>query len=698
LGDIPIDSSSVDSQAEILRSDNVGLSVLKNLHLTEDPEFVNSGGGLIGAILGFLANPFGPAETTVASETDLTRRALGVYKSGLTVKRIGLTYVIDIAFQSLNPERSATIANAVADAYIVDQLEAKYTATRRAGVWLQDRIRELRDQASTAQRAVVDFKTKNNIVESGGRLMDEQQVAELNSQLVIVQGLTGQAKARLDRIETVIRADTPDATVNSTVADSLNNSVITKLRSQYLELANTEAIFSARYGRNHLAPVNLRNQMREIRNSILDELRRIAESYKSDYQIALQREESTRKKLQQAVAQSHTANKAQVTLRELESASQTYKALYDNFLQRYMESVQQQSFPITDARVISAAVRPYGKSSPRTLLILALSTVGGVILGIGIGTLRELSDRVYRTSAQIESQLGTDCIALVPLMTGETTSKKRKQKGPGLKNLVISVVGALGLSQKSKPDESRIIVRNRSVLWTVVHSPFSHFTESIRAIKLAADLNGVVKSNKAVGFTSSLPNEGKSTIAAALAQIMSQSGRSTILVDFDIRNPSLSRQLTPKAKAGILEVIAGDLTLEDVVWKDPQINMTFLPVVSRSRVAHSSDIISSDATKKLFDQLRRDYEYIVLDLPPVAPIVDVRATTHLVDSYVYVVEWGRTKISVVEHALGVAQGVFENLLGVVLNKTDMNVLARYESNRESYYYNKNYARYGYTDK
>ena len=193
--------------------------------------------------------------------------------------------------------------------------------------------------------------------------MGEQQVAELSSQLVIARAQSAEARARLDRIETVLHADSPDATVDSTVADTLKNDVITKLRSQYLEYKQRTADWTARVGPNHLAVVNLRNEMAEIRKSILDELRRIAESYKSDYQIAKQREEGIQKELSQAISVSQETDQAQVTLHELESNSQTYRALYDNFLQRYMESVQQQSFPITEARVISPASRPLQQES-----------------------------------------------------------------------------------------------------------------------------------------------------------------------------------------------------------------------------------------------------------------------------------------------------------------------------------------------
>jgi succinoglycan biosynthesis transport protein ExoP len=171
----------------------------------------------------------------------------------------------------------------------------------------------------------------------------------------------------------------------------------------------------------------------------------------------------------------------------------------------------------------------------------------------------------------------------------------------------------------------------------------------------------------------------------------------TILIDCDLRNPSLSRALAPSAKSGLLEVIAGKASLEEVIWSEPSISMAFLPVVMKFRLAHSNEILGSAPMKKLFEQLRASYDYVVVDLPPLAPIVDVHAATHLVDSFVFVIEWGRTKIDIVEHALGHAQGVCDNLLGVVLNKVDMNVFGRYASHREGYYYNKHYARYGYTE-
>lgn len=265
LGDIPIDTAQVESQVEVLRSENIASAVIKNLHLLDDPEFVGSGNGLLGTVFNFIFRATDADKA--ASDFELDRRAIRVFQDQLSVKRIGLTYVIQINFRSYNAERAAQVANAVADAYIVDQLEAKYQATRRASVWLQDRIKELRDQVSNAERAVVEFKAKNNIVSTGGTdkpLLGQQQVAELSSQLVIARAHTAETKARLDRINSVLQTDLPNASLSATVADTLKSEVVSKLRSQYLELAARELDWSGRYGADHLAVVNLRNQMREI--------------------------------------------------------------------------------------------------------------------------------------------------------------------------------------------------------------------------------------------------------------------------------------------------------------------------------------------------------------------------------------------------------------------------------------------------
>ena len=308
-----------------------------------------------------------------------------------------------------------------------------------------------------------------------------------------------------------------------------------------------------------------------------------------------------------------------------------------------------------------------------------VAAAGGVIVGFGLGLLRDMADRVFRTSDQVASILHTDCIAVVPKVKGPMTLRPCQPR-----------TDYQGL-------EHRIIKRDQSLFWAVIDSPFSRFAESIRAIKIAADLNGSVNGSKVLAFTASLPNEGKSTIAMALAQSIANVGGRVVLLDADLRNPGLSRKLIPEAKVGLLEVLANQVRLEDALCVDPDTRLVFLPAVVNERMAHSSEVLASAGAKILFERLRQSYEYIIVDLPPLAPVVDVRAMAHLVDSFVFVIEWGRTKIDVVEHALRMAPSVYDNLLGVVLNKVDLNLLGRYESHCRDYFYNRHYERYGYVD-
>jgi polysaccharide biosynthesis transport protein len=737
FNDLPMDEAAVESQVEVLKSENIALAVIKQLNLTQDSEFVGSNSGLIGTVFGLVTGSF--LTKTPDSEFEITRQAVNTFESRLSIRRVGLTYVIEIGFRSYNPDRAAQIANAVANAYVDDQLEAKYQAAKRAGIWLQTRLHELREQASAAELAVVNYKNRNDMVDAGGRTMNEQQLAELNSELLVAQSQTAEASAKVNRVQSILTSNSPAATVDATVTDTLKDDVINKLREQYLELARRESDWATRYGVDHLAVVNLRNQMGEIQNSIRAELQRIAETYKSDLEVAEQRESSVQKQLNQAVSHSQVNNEAQVSLRELQSNAESYQALYDNFLQRYMESVQQQSFPITDARVISAATRPLGKSNPRSKLVLALATIVGLGFGIVFAAWRELADRVFRTTNQVESILQSDCIALVPLLKQDDQTESLTSFG-GIQRFVRSGIGKLasnlsgrepdddvaealrrlatGRGDKGRaysktparepivtnPTKSPItgqrIVPVPGVYSTITEAPLSALSEAIRSIKIAIDLSSTKAGGQVIGFTSSVPNEGKSSIASGVARLAAQTGSRTLLVDCDLRNPSLSRLLAPKATGGWLEVIKGELAIEKAIWVDQSTNLRFLPVAIpalQRRLVHSSEVLASEHTRKFFDGLRQSYDYIFLDFAPLMPIVDVRASTKLVDSYIYVIEWGHTRTDHVEQALRSAKGVYEHLLGVVLNKVDLMSLGRYDGRGSAYYHHGNYHRYGYVE-
>jgi succinoglycan biosynthesis transport protein ExoP len=722
-GDNPIDSAMVDSQVEILKSETIASAVVRDLRLVESSEFTESEGGLLGSIANLFSGLFPESRP---SDFLLMRTAIGRIQNQLTIKRVGLSYVIEISYQSQSPDQAARIANAVAEAYIVDSLESKYQASRRAAVWLQDRMKELRAQASSAERAVVDYKAKNNIVDAGGRLLTEQQLAEINSSLTVARAQRSEAQARFERISTILNADDSDHNVIlndlATVTDTIQNPVIVRLRQTYLDYAAKESDWSTRYGTKHLAVVNLRNQMREIRRSITDELRRTAEGYRSDFEIAKAREEASQKSLNDTIALSNDTSQAQIVLKDLESNAQSARALADNFLQLYMVSVQQQSFPITEARVITQASMPFAKSSPKTLIVLLAAIIGGTMMAALVGVLRDMMDRVFRTVPQVERLLHVSCLASIPAVEVDQTLKggssvasrlreeaarrlwpfSRQTKASQISTPARSAMTLpfkkveLGLNHP-QPHGDRLLLAKDTIARSVINSPFSRFAEGMRSIKLATDLGNFGSSNKVIGMTSALPNEGKSTISEALAQVAAQSGSRTILVDGDIRNPSLTSRLTPDAQLGLIDLVLGKSDLKDVVWTDPQTNLHFLPCVVASRFSNSGDVLGSPQMEKLFQQLREQYDRIILDLSPLAPLIDVRATGGLVDSYVLIIEWAKVKIDIVERVLNETPVVRERLLGAVLNKVNISMMNRYDSYHGGYYYNSYYQRYGYVD-
>src|SRR5579875_115037 len=668
-----IDAGMVNTKIEVLKSPNISSSVIKELHLTEDPEFVGRHAGFLGAAFALIANHLLPNESL--SNEQLMQRAITAFEKRRTVSRVKQTYVLEIGFQSLEPAKAAQIANAIVDAYILDQLDSKYQATRRASGWLQDRINELRTQASAAEKAVVDFKRANNIVESGhGQLMHEERLSEVNSQLMLARASTAEAKARLDRIREVMKQDVPDASV----ADALHSEIIIRLRNQYLDYAARERVWEDRYGPNHMAALNLRMQMQELRHNITDEMKKIAESYKSDYEIAVAREQSLANSLASVVVDSQTTNQAQIKLRELESISQTYRTIYDNFLQRYMESVQQQSFPITEARLIGAATAPTSQSYPNTLDVLVKAIGGGVMLGFTAAYLLDVSDRAFRTRRQVENVLKTNCIAILPALKIENPQSTSKDEG-------------------GTPKMPRTVINCPDILRHVVDSPFSQFTEGLRTAKVVMDLNSVLKSNKVIGVTSTVPNEGKSTIASNFAHLIAHAGERVLLLDCDLRNPVLSRRLAPGSVRGLIDALGRRTELNDAVWTEPSTGLTFLPAGVTSNLLHTNHVLASGAMKAFIDRLRDVYDYVIVDLPPLTPVVDTRATTGFIDSYLYIVEWGRTKRDVVEDTLGEAPELYERLLGVLLNRADIGIMSRYEGYASRYPYRKQYSRYGYTE-
>lgn len=692
----PIDSAQIETQVEIIKSRDIALSVIKSEHLENDPEFVGTGARLLARVLEF----FGASDPIKKQSPNSP--AVNSFLKKRNVTRIGQTYVLDVAFSSTDPARAATLANTLAEAYINNQLEAKFQAVRRASGWLEDRMKELRQQASDADQAVLAYKERNKIVDVGGsssngpRLIGEQQIEELNTQLSTARAAAAEANARLARIDDVLKQDIPDATVT----DTLRSEVVTRLRNNYLDLASREAVWSGKYGANHLAVINLQTQMSEIRKAIRDELARIAQGYKSDAEIATSRVRGLERSLDLLISNSQAINRDKLGLKELESKAQAYHTIYDNFLQRYMEAIQQQSFPITESRIISSAEIPTRKSSPVTVVVLAISCVLGLIISAIAAVLLDSTNRALRTSEQVESFLNITCLAklpAVPQVTSATGMQGGAVKGRATRTLAAPIrpIGSEASTSNSDIPElnAQRLISNAPMTRIVIKEPLSGFAEAFRSIKVAVDLDGFETRHKVVGISSALPGEGKSTVSSNFAQAIAHAGRKVILVDGDLRNPSLTRTLTPNAERGLLQVLQGSCRLDEALYRDAETGLTFVPAIVPPRHAHSNEVLASAAFAQMIDELSKIYEYVIVDFPPLAPVVDVRAGAHLVDTLLLVIEWGRTDKNLILQELNSAPELSEKIFGVILNKVDVKAQSRYEKGYARYY-GEYYGRYG----
>jgi succinoglycan biosynthesis transport protein ExoP len=668
LAEMSFDTSAIDSQVEVLKSEKIALAVIRKLGLLDDPEFMQPGWGLISAVLGPVSSMLGlPEPTPEEIRFKAERNAIAVLGKELDVKRVARTFVLTISYRGTSAKQAASISSAFAEAYLDDQLESRYETSRRASEWLLSRIAELRKKSLETDKAVQNFKAANQIAVNGsGQLVNEQQLGETNIRLITARTEVARARSKYERVQLIIKSKQTDAAVS----EVLINPVIVDLRNKMLRVAKTMAEITTKLGPSHVQAINLRAEVAEYERLIFEEVGRIAESYKSELDIALANEVATETDLKKQMSESGTTNQVLVVLRELEREADSYKSLYQTFLQRYQETVQSLSFPINDARIITVATPSLRPSHPKKPLVLGLALIAGLGLGGGLAAMRELRDRGFRTGGQIREELGLEFLGMlsnIRLLEGEAPE-----------------VDADGTPSPKF---------NEHVNAYVLHEPLSSFAETLRAAKVAIDISLRDQKSKVIGLVSVLPGEGKSTVSKNLASLIAQSGFSTLLIDGDLRNPNLTRSLVPNATQGLLELLLDNRTVENVLIKEPESGLMLLPTVKSRRVTHSGDLLSSVRMRQIIDKARQGFDYVIIDLPPLGPIVDVRAAQSMFDAFIFVIEWGETSRSVVRSTFESDGDIYDKTVGVILNKVDPEGLRLYEGHGSKEYYSDSYKNY-----
>lgn len=672
---VTADETYVLSQVEILSSQKIALSVVDKLDLLNNPNFQAEDKSPLTMVVGAVKSVFKFREwfksEVVDSDREIARQgAADALRRGLVAARVGRTYVLSISYTSRSAELSAKIADSIAEAYLTDQLDSKYDATRRASDWLQVRIAELKLKSIDSDLAVQKFKSQNDLISTNGQLISDQQLSQLNSQFIIAQSESANAKAKYDRIRNII--DTGE--IDASVTEALNSTVIGALQAKYLDASRREADIANRLGEGHMQAIRLRSEMQEYKRLMFVELSRIADASNSTYKVALAREQDLSAQVKAATGVSALANDAQVQLRQLEREADTYKALYGTFLQRFQEATQRQSFPITEARIISQAQRPQNPSKPKKLLVMALFLFAGLGAGAGLGGYREYRDRFFRTGDQVRDALDLEYLGQVPIEADWPYEN-------------------VSADMENSPVTPRLTQVSRHIFNYTVDHPLSSFAETLRSVKIASDIVSEPGRGRVIGVISALPGEGKSTIAVNLAQLLAHQGSRVILIDGDLRAAGSTKALASHAQAGVLEVLTAGIPLTEALVMDPRTRLAVLPAVKGRRTPYSSELLSSEQMSKLLNGMRQTFDFVVIDLPPMGAVVDSRAIAPLLDSCVLVAEWGKTPRSTVQHALQSNGVLRDKCLGVILNKVDLGRIGLYAEVQNNYYYNSRYGSY-----
>jgi succinoglycan biosynthesis transport protein ExoP len=386
----------VESETRVLTSDKVLRRVVDAERLTADPEFNSSTGSATDAVVAVLKAVIG-LKSKPRPASDATFAALRQLQRDVTAKRTERTYVVDLTVETSSPETSARLANAIVQAYFAEQSAAHTEAARRVTQSLTARLAELQDRVRHAEEEVERYKAEQGIVGPAGRLVDEQQLTELNNQLTAAQARTAEARARYEQVR---RLQGRGADPGSTT-EAVQSTTIGLLREQYATVVQREANLTAQLGPQHPYVNEARAQVRNAQRLIAEEVARVADATHSEYERLLANEEALTNNLNTLKRRAIATGMAFVKLRELEREVDASRAVYESFLVRARETREQERLDTANVRVLSDAQPPLDRSwPPRRLILLLAALSAGLLGGIGLAYAAEQIGNSARPAAQ----------------------------------------------------------------------------------------------------------------------------------------------------------------------------------------------------------------------------------------------------------------------------------------------------------
>ena len=638
---LPIDSSSLRSEIDIMTSRTVADRVIDKLKLTSDPEFYQKAE----------PSPFNPLhwfdkkqteEDVTVRERTLTAQALA---SRLRVSNDGRSLTIRVTFESKDPQKAAQIANAFADEYLVDQLEAKYDAASRVNNWLSERLEALKHQVGITEKAVEDFREKAKLIEVGGSTVVSSQMEEVSKQLVEARAVTAQNEARVHSANNMLHNGGIDA-----AADVLSSPLIQRLREQEAEIRRNEADLATRYGEMHPKMIHVRAEYKDLQAKIAEEVQKIIMGLSNEVEISRAKQNQLEKQLVELQAKAGTELGESVTLRQLEREAAANRTLYENFLNRFKQTGEQQELQAADSRILAHAETPVARSFPSKYLFLLVGGILGGIAGVLLAYLAEYFDRGFRGMPQLEQVTGMSAIGLVP-----------------------SIDKGVNMTPESY----------------VLQKPLSAFSEALRTVRTAIQFSNVDHPPKTVMITSSLPSEGKTTFSLCMARSLAKAGNKILLIDADMRRPCIATLMRSEksTKGNLASLLSGKNTLKESIEHDPDFPALHY-IAARGKTPNAQDLLGSKNMARLIKETSEHYDLVIIDTPPILAFSDAAMVSRVVDTTVFIVRWAETPRETVVRALKQLSTFNCKVAGVVLNRVDLEEHAKYGYNDAGHYYSR----------
>jgi capsular exopolysaccharide synthesis family protein len=633
----------IETQSKILTSETLALQTIRNNGLSARPEFSSPSGPSEAIAIGSLANQKRPP-------------GLGEFLGSLSVKRVPNSRLMDVSFESTDPQLAARVVNAHIASYIEQNFSSKYEATTRASAWLADQLTELKIKVQRAEDARIAYERQNQIWTLDDKQnITSQRLSDINKQLTEAQS----ERMKKESLYQFAKSGNLDA-----VPQIQSNSALTELLKKRSEVSSDYTDALNQYGPNFPKVQRLQAQLKDYDQSIEKEKKNILAVLESDYREAQQRESLLTQALDEQKAETNRMAEKLVEYNILKREAEANKTLYEGLMTKLKETAISQGLRSSNIRVVDPAMIPSTPARPAKTRNLALAFLVGLVGGIGLALLREYLDNTVKTPDDIETLARLPSLAVVPQFAGSNGNARKRGlvQGPG-----------------ANGHEMRLAAQ---------HLPKSQMSEAFRALRTSILLSRADHPPQVILVTSALPREGKTTAAANLAVTLAQLGDSTVLVDADLRKPGIGRLLNLGGGkyAGLSSYLAGVSSLDQVCVPHPTIpNLVAIP--TGPIPPNPADLLSSYKLADGIAELRTKFKFIVIDSPPVMAATDAVILSVQADGVLLVVRSGETPKAAFTRTRDLLNSVKCRILGVVLNAVD--------SSAPDYYYSYRYYPYSY---